>query len=105
MRSPLAILLLALAAAAAALPLHAQVPPTAAEAAAYQGLHAAAQRGDVAAIEQLATSKAALAARDSAGRTPLHVATFARRPQAVQALLRAGADPAAFEQGRYDAVT
>ncbi len=98
-------LVLALAAAAAALPLHAQVPPTATEAAAYQGLHAAAHRGDLAAIQRLATNKAALSARDGAGRTPLHVATFARQPQAVRALLQAGADPAAFEQGRYDAVT
>jgi ankyrin repeat protein len=98
-------LLLAVAAAAAAMPLHAQVPPTAAEAAAYQGLHAAAHRGDLATIGRLAASKAALEARDGAGRTPLHVATFARQRQAVQALLQAGADHAALEQGRYDAVT
>ena len=83
----------------------AQAPPTAGESAAYQGLHAAAQRGDLPAIQRLAQSKAALATRDSAGRTPLHVATFARQHQAVRALLQAGADPAAFEQGRYDAVT
>ncbi len=98
-------LLLALAAAAATLPLQAQVPPTAAEAAAYPALHAAAHRGDVAAIGRLAADKAALESRDSAGRTPLHVATFARQHQAVQALLQAGANHAAFEQGRYDAVT
>jgi ankyrin repeat protein len=104
-KTPTATLLLALAAAAAALPLHAQVPPTATEAAAYQGLHAAAQRGDLAAIQRLAVSKAALEARDRAGRTPLHVATFARQGSAVQALLQAGADHAALEQGRYDAVT
>ncbi len=96
---------LALAAAAATLPLQAQVPPTAAEAAAYPALHAAAHRGDVAAIGRLAADKAALESRDSAGRTPLHVATFARQHQAVQALLQAGANHAAFEQGRYDAVT
>jgi ankyrin repeat protein len=35
----------------------------------------------------------------------LHVATFARQHQAVQALLQAGANHAALEQGRYDAVT
>ncbi len=100
-----ATLLLALAAAAAGLPVHAQVPPTGTEAAAYQGLHAAAHRGDLAAIQRLAASNAALEARDGAGRTPLHVATFARQHKAVQALLQAGADHAAFEQGRYDAVT
>jgi len=98
-------LLLALAATVAALPLHAQVPPTATDVAAYQGLHAAAHRGDLAAIQRLAVNKQALEARDSGGRTPLHVATFARQHQAVRVLLQAGADPAAFEQGRYDAVT
>ncbi len=105
MNNTLATLLLTLAGVSAPLHLQAQVPPTATEAAAYQGLHAAAQRGDLAAIGQLATSPAALQARDSAGRTPLHVATFARQHQAVRALMQAGADHAALEQGRYDAVT
>jgi ankyrin repeat protein len=89
----------------ASAPSRAQVPPTVTEAAAYKGLHAAAHRGDLAAIQRLAADKAALEARDNAGRTPLHVATFARQHQAVQALLQAGADHAALEQGRYDAVT
>ena len=105
MRTRATTLVLALAAAAAAPPLHAQVPPTAAEVAAYQGLHAAAHRGDLPAIQRLAANKAALEARDGAARTALHVATFARQHQAVQALLHGGADHAAFEQGRYDAVT
>ncbi len=86
-------------------PAAAQVPPSAGEAAAYQGLHSAARRGDLAAIQKQATSKAALEARDAAGRTPLHVATFARQQGAVRALLQAGADHSALEQGRYDAVT
>ncbi|HEY6133432.1 MAG TPA: ankyrin repeat domain-containing protein [Rubrivivax sp.] len=89
---------------ACSVPAPAQVPPTADEVARYAGLHAAAQRGDVAAIERGA-SRAALEARDADGRTPLHVATFARQRGAVQALLRAGADPAALEHDRYDAVT
>ena len=83
----------------------AQVAPSAAEAAAYSGLHSAAHRGDLAAVAQLAASPAAREARDAHGRTPLHVATFARQRGAIQALLAAGADPAAFESGRYDAVT
>jgi ankyrin repeat protein len=88
------------------LPVVAQVPPTAAEAAAYTGLHAAAWRGDVPAVERLVGGgKAALEARDAQGRTPLHVATFARQRGAMKALLKAGADTAAFENGRYDAVT
>ena len=95
-------------AALGALPLTAaaQVPPSPTEIAAYSGLHAAAHRGDVAAIERLAAaSRQALEARDPQGRTPLHVATFARQRGAVRALLAAGADPGALENGRYDAVT
>ena len=88
-----------------AAPAAAQVPPSAAEAAAYNGLHAAAWRGDVTTIERLAAHPSAREARDGAGRTPLHVATFAQQRGAVRALLKAGADTAAFEQGRYDAVT
>ena len=85
----------------------AQVPPSQAEAAAYVGLHAAAWRGDLAAIEGAVRSgsKAALEARDAQGRTPLHVATFAKQRAAVKALLAAGANHAALESGRYDAVT
>ena len=86
-------------------PAAAQVPPSAGEAAAYQGLHAAAHRADLAAIQALAKSKGALEARDAGARTPLHVATFARQHNAVRALLQAGADHSALEQGRYDAVT
>jgi len=111
----------------------AQVLPTPAEVAAYQGLHAAAQRGDVAEIQRLAgesgaprpapapsgsapagsgqpTRRAngaggALEARDGNGRTPLHVATFAKRRDAIRALLAAGADSGALDRDRYDAVT
>jgi ankyrin repeat protein len=84
----------------------AQVAPSATEAAAYTGLHAAAWRGDVATIDRLAReNKAALEARDGNGRTPLHVATFARQRDAVRALIRAGANPAALDNDRYDAVT
>jgi ankyrin repeat protein len=97
--------LLVLASLAASPASRAQVPPTAAEAAAYRGLHAAAHRGDLADIARLVAARAALDARDGAGRTPLHVATFARQKRAVQALLQAGADHAALEHGRYDAVT
>ncbi len=97
---------LALALSAVAPAAHAQVPPAPSEIGAYTGLHAAAQRGDVAAIDRLAPgSRAALEARDVHRRTPLHVATFARQRAAVRALLAAGADTGALEDGRYDAVT
>jgi uncharacterized protein len=85
-------------------PAAAQVPPTAAEVAAYSGLHAAAWRGDAAQIARLATP-ATPAPRDGHGRTPLHVATFARQRSAIEALVKAGADLGALENDRYDAVT
>ena len=88
-----------------AIPTAAQTPPTASEAAGYRDLHAAAHRGDLATIERLGTNKAALEERDGHGRTPLHVATFARQRAAIGALARAGADLSALENDRYDAVT
>ena len=83
----------------------AQVAPTAAETAAYRGLHAAAARGDMATLTQLLSAKADINPRDAYGRTPLHVATFAKQRAAVRALIQAGADTGAFENDRYDAVT
>jgi ankyrin repeat protein len=98
--------LLSIVMGAAALPAAAQVPPSPAEIAAYKGLHAAAHRGDVAAIEGITgASRAMLEARDSQGRTPLHVATFARQRGAIQALLKSGANHGSLENDRYDAVT
>ena len=94
-----------LMAVAASGPARAQVAPTAAEAARYTGLHAAAQRGDAGAIRTLAGSGTPLDARDAYGRTPLHVATFARQREAIRALAAAGADLNLLENDRYDAVT
>jgi uncharacterized protein len=98
--------LVATAAALAVAPGAAQVAPTPAEIANYGGLHAAAQRGDVAAIAKLArATPEALQARDAQGRTPLHVASFARQRNAIRALVAAGAATGALENDRYDAVT
>ena len=83
----------------------AQVAPTAAETAAYRGLHAAAARGDMATLTQLLSAKADINQRDAYGRIPLHVATFAKQRAAVRALIQAGADTGALENDRYDAVT
>ena len=83
----------------------AQVPPSSAEAAAYSGLLAAAQRGDVPALEQALRATSSRQVRDGHGRTALHVATFARQHEAIHRLVAAGADLGALENDRYDAVT
>jgi ankyrin repeat protein len=90
---------------AAAATAQAQVPPSAAEAARYQGLHAAAHAGDATRVAALAAGGADLNARDGYGRTPLHVATFAKQRAAIQALAKAGANLNLLENDRYDAVT
>ncbi len=86
-------------------PVHAQVAPSAAEIARYTGLHDAAQRGDVARIGQLVAAKTDVNATDAYGRSPLHVATFARQREAIRALAKAGANLGLLERDRYDAVT
>jgi uncharacterized protein len=83
----------------------AQVAPSAAEVAAYTGLHAAAQKGDTAKIDRLAAAKADLNARDGNGRTPLHVAAFAGQREAIKALAKYGADINLLDKDRYDGVT
>ncbi len=83
----------------------AQVGPSAAEAASYTGLHAAAYKGDTAKIARLAAEGAPLNATDARGRTPLHVAAFARQREAIRALAKAGADLHRLENDRYDGVT
>ena len=101
-------LALALGLALLACPLQAQVGPTAEEALRYTGLHAAAHRGDLAALDQLLAARpgpAQLNARDGHGRTPVQVATFARQRDAIRRLARAGADLQLLETDRYDAVT
>ena len=98
-------LIIVAAFACSAAGLHAQVGPTTAEAARYEGLHAAAYRGDVAQIERLVATKMDLNVRDAAGRTPVHVATFARQPGVISALAKAGANLELLENDRYDAVT
>jgi uncharacterized protein len=86
-------------------PLQAQVPPTAAEQAAYTGLHAAAAKGDAAQIKALLAKGAKVDARDGYARTPLHVAAYGRHHDAMRALVGAGASPNALERDRYDIVT
>ena len=101
----LATTLAACLGALAPLPSFAQTGPAPSEIAAYAGLHAAAQRGDVAAIEKLSADGAKLDARDDHGRTAVHVATFAGQRKAIRALAKAGAKLDLLENDRYDAVT
>ncbi len=98
-------LLLALALVFTGASAQAQVGPSAAEAASYTGLHAAAHKGDTSKIARLAAEGAPLNATDAHGRTPLHVATFARQREAIRALAKAGADINRLENDRYDGVT
>ena len=88
-----------------AAPAAAQVPPAAAEVLAYEGLHQAAWRGDLPRLKALIEGGADLGMRDSRGRTPLHVATYARQREAIRLLAKAGAKLDLLEDDRYDAVT
>lgn len=83
----------------------AQVPPGPDEIAAYQGLHRAAHAGDVAGIRRLLAAGAAPDARDGRQRTPLHVACYARRHEAMRALVAGKADPKAIDAQNYDCIT
>jgi uncharacterized protein len=91
--------------ASVVLPAGAQVAPSAAEITTYQGLHGAAHRGDMDSVEKLLAAKADLNARDGHGRTPIHVATFAKQHAVISALARAGAGLELLESDHYDAVT
>ncbi|MCW5690470.1 MAG: ankyrin repeat domain-containing protein [Pseudolabrys sp.] len=94
-----------IALALAASPALAQVQPGPADIAAYRGLHAAAAAGDAAAIDKLVKDGAPLEARDSGGRTPLHVAVHLKKADAARALIRLGADANALDAQAYDIVT
>lgn len=92
-------------AALVAFPIGAQVAPSAQQVAAYTGLLAAAHGGDVAQLKCLLLKKTDLEIRDAQQRTPLHVATYARRHDAIRLLAEAGAALNAMEHQRYDPVT
>jgi len=83
----------------------AQTPPSSAEEAAYQGLHAAAANGDAAVARRLIAAGAKLESRDGNRRTPLHVAAFKSHEPIVRMLSGAGADMNALDGDAYDVVT
>ena len=98
-------ILLGFAQIACTITAQAQMAPCSAQRAAYSGLHAAAQTGNVVAIKKLVSEKADINGRDSHGRTPLMVAAFARHLEAAAALMEAGADSSLLENDKYDALT
>ena len=87
------------------MPVEAQVPPSASEIAAYQGLHKAAAEGDVNAVAAALAQGAKPDARDAMGRTAFHVAAYQRQRDVMAVLAKAGSDVNAFENQAYDAVT
>ena len=99
------LLVCSLMACALAPSVQAQVPPNAGEIARYSGLLAAAQRGDLVGVKKLIAARADVNVRDGFGRTPIHVATFARQRDIIRELAQAGANLETLENDRYDAVT
>jgi uncharacterized protein len=83
----------------------AQVAPTLSEQATYKGLLAAAAQGDVVQIRSVLATGAAVDVRDRRGRTPLIVAAYLKRYEAMRSLVAAGANPDAMDNDRYDIVT
>lgn len=84
---------------------HAQAPPSAAEIAAYSGLHAAAARGDAAEMRVLIERQPDLDARDGHGRTAVHIAAHGGHREVIAELAKAGANLNALDNDRYDIVT
>lgn len=100
LRMILASVLLATTASA-----QAQTAPSKSEIAAYEGLHRAAQNGDVGAIRRLVAAGANVDERDRQGRTPAHIAAFASNDEVLRVLADAGTDMNALENQAYDIVT
>ena len=86
-------------------PAQAQVPPARGEIAQYRGLFAAALANNVVEIKALVARGEKLDTRDHYQRTPLHVAAYFAKHDAMRALVAAGADVNALESDRYDIVT
>jgi uncharacterized protein len=86
-------------------PARAQIPPSPFEVAAYRGLHAAAAKGDVAALRDSLRGNPDINARDGHGRTALHVAAHGGHHEVMRELAGAGADMRARDDQKYDVIT
>src|SRR5262245_36957089 len=82
-----------------------QTPPSQSELSAYVGLHKAAAHGSLDEIRTLLMDKADPNLPDKAGRTPLHVAAFESRYDALPLLVAGGSNINALENDRYDVIT
>jgi ankyrin repeat protein len=83
----------------------AQVPPTATEYAQYTGIFAAAVRNDSTKIAELIAAGEYAGIRDGHGRTPLHVAAYRKRHDAMRVLAAATGDPNVLDNDGYDIAT
>lgn len=86
-------------------PTLAQVPPSASEYAQYTGIFAAAVRNDSTKIAKLIAAGGYAGMRDSHGRTPLHVATYRKRHDAMRVLAAATGEPNVLDNDGYDIAT
>ncbi len=88
-----------------AMPVAAQVPPSATQIDRYDDLFKAAHDGDLEEARRLIAGGADLEATDGNGRTAIHIAAFASHGPMIALLADAGADVNALENDAYDAVT
>ena len=89
----------------AILPCAGQVPPARGQIAQYRNMFAAALMNDVAQVKALTANGEKVDGRDGYQRTPLHVAAYFAKHDAMRALVAAGADANALENDGYDIVT
>lgn len=83
----------------------AQVPPNSWEVLEYQGIFKAVVEKDLPALKKAIAETDNVDLRDSYQRTSLHVAAYVANHDAMRLLVKAGADPNALENDRYDMVT
>ena len=86
-------------------PIHAQVAPSNAELARYDGIFANLLEPDTGPLQQALADGADVTRTDEYRRTALHVAAYLGKHDAMRLLVAAGADANALERDYYDIVT